>query len=94
MVRRGGMYIVAGVFADVGNIVLNPHHIAARQVRMIGMCNHPSTGYVSSMKLLEKFQNIFPLRDFVTHSFKVGEAGAAMAQVMDIDSCMKVVITP
>ena len=61
MVRRGGMYIVAGVFADVGNIVLNPHHIAARQVRLIGMCNHPSTGYVSSMKLLEKFQDVFPL---------------------------------
>ena len=94
MVRRGGMYVVAGVFADVGNIVLNPHHIAARQVRMIGMCNHPSTGYVSSMKLLEKFQDIFPLRDFVTQRFRVGDAGAAMAQVMDIDSCMKVVITP
>ena len=94
MVRRSGMYIVAGVFADVGNIVLNPHHIAARQVRMIGMCNHPSTGYVSSMKLLEKFKDIFPLRDFVTHSFKVGESSAAMAQVMDIDSCMKVVIAP
>ena len=94
MVRRGGMYVVAGVFADVGTIVLNPHHIAARQVRMIGMCNHPSTGYVSSMKLLEKFQDIFPLRDFVTQRFRVGHAGAAMAQVMDIDSCMKVVITP
>ena len=94
MVRRGGMYVVAGVFADVGNIVLNPHHIAARQVRMIGMCNHPSTGYVSSMKLLEKFQDIFPLRDFVTQSFRVSDADAAMAQVMDIDTCMKVVITP
>ena len=94
MVRRGGMYIVAGVFADVGNMILNPHHIAARQVRMIGMCNHPSTGYVSSMKLLEKFQDIFPLRDFVTHKFRVADADAAMAQVMDIDTSMKVVITP
>lgn len=94
MVRRGGMYIVAGVFADVGNIVLNPHHLAARQVRLIGMCNHPSTGYVSSLKLLEKFQDMFPLRDFVTQSFPVADAEAAMAQVMNIDSCMKVVITP
>ena len=58
------------------------------------MCNHPSTGYVASMKLLEKFKDVFPLRDFVTHSFKVGDSSAAMAQVMDIDSCMKVVITP
>ena len=94
MVRRGGMYVVAGVFADVGTITLNPHHIAARQVRLIGMCNHPSTGYVASLKLLEKFQSSFPLRSFVTHRFKVGEADDAMAQAMKIDEAMKVVITP
>lgn len=94
MVRRGGMYIMAGVFADVGNITINPHHIAARQVRLVGMCNHPSTGYVPSMKLLEKYQDIFPLRDFVTHKFSVTEPEAAMNQVMDIDTCMKVVLTP
>jgi threonine dehydrogenase-like Zn-dependent dehydrogenase len=94
MVRRGGMYIVAGVFADVGTVTLNPHHIAARQVRLIGMCNHPATGYVASLKLLEKFQHSFPLRSFVTHRFKVGEADEAMAQAMNINETMKVVITP
>ena len=94
MVRRGGMYIVAGVFADVGPISLNPHHIAARQVRIIGMCNHPSRGYPASMKLLEKFKDIFPLREFVTHRFKVEDAAAAMSQVQDLNACMKVVITP
>jgi len=56
---QGGMYIVAGVFADVGTVTLNPHHIAARQVRLIGMCNHPSTGYMASLKLLDKFQHTF-----------------------------------
>ena len=94
MVRRGGMYIVAGVFADVGPISLNPHHIAARQVRIIGMCNHPSRGYPASMKLLEKFKDIFPLREFVTHRFKVEDAAAAMSQVQDLNACMKVVIAP
>jgi hypothetical protein len=58
------------------------------------MCNHPATGYVASLKLLEKFQHSFPLRSFVTHRFKVGEADAAMAQAMKIDETMKVVITP
>ena len=47
-----------------------------------------------SLKLLEKFQDSFPLRDFVTHKFKVADADAAMAQAMDIDTSMKVVITP
>jgi L-iditol 2-dehydrogenase len=93
-VRRGGMYIVAGVFADVGSVTINPHHIAARQVRMIGMCNHPSTGYPASLKLLEKFQHMFPLRDFITHRFSVGEADAAMKQADKLDETMKIVITP
>jgi threonine dehydrogenase-like Zn-dependent dehydrogenase len=94
MVRRGGMYIVAGVFADVGDIRLNPHHLAARQVRLIGMCNHPSTGYVASLKLLSRYQDAFPLRDFVTHRYPVSAAAQAMARAMDIEGCMKVVITP
>ena len=94
MVRRGGMYIVAGVFADVGDVTLNPHHIAARQVRLIGMCNHPATGYVGSLKLLEKAQDIFPLHEFITHRFDVAHADAAMQQAMKLDETMKVVITP
>jgi threonine dehydrogenase-like Zn-dependent dehydrogenase len=94
LVRRGGMYIVAGVFADVGSVTINPHHIAARQVRMIGMCNHPSTGYPASLKLLEKFQHMFPLGDFITHRFTVGEADAAMKQAEKLDETMKIVITP
>lgn len=94
MVRRGGMYIVAGVFAEVGSVMINPHHLAARQVRVIGMCNHPPTAYMASLKLLEKFQDIYPLRDFVTHRFAVPKADAAMQAAMDLDRSMKVVVTP
>ena len=46
------------------------------------------------MKLLEKFKDIYPLRDFVTHRFSVQDADRAMAQVQDLESCMKVVIAP
>jgi hypothetical protein len=52
------------------------------------MCNHPSRGYLASMKLLEKFKDISPLRDFVTHRFKVEDAAAAMAQVQDLNACI------
>lgn len=94
LVRRGGMYIVAGVFAEVGTTEINPHHIAARQVRMIGACNHPPTGYVASLKLLDKFQHIFPLDRFITHEFGIRDTAAAMARVMDIEGCMKIAIRP
>ena len=92
--RRGGMYIVAGVFAEVGTITIDPHHIAARQLRMIGMCNHPPTGYPASLTLLDKWQNHFPLHKFVTHDFAVSDTAAAMERVMDIEDCMKIVIRP
>ena len=95
MVRRGGTYVVAGVFADVGDIPINPHrHLLANQIRLLGMTNHPPTGYVNSMRLLNRFKKIFPLEKFVTHMFPVNEIEQAMAAAFDIDSCMKVVMTP
>ncbi|MFQ5793979.1 MAG: zinc-binding dehydrogenase [Candidatus Bipolaricaulia bacterium] len=95
MARRGGMYIVAGVFADVGEVMINPHrHLAARGIRLIGLTNHPPTAYLPSLKLIEKFKNTFPFDEFVTHEFGIEEAEAAMQQAFDIDHAMKVVIAP
>jgi L-iditol 2-dehydrogenase len=94
MARRGGTYVVAGVFADVGDIAINPHrHLLANQIRLLGMTNHPPTGYVNSMKLLNKFQKTFPLDKFVTHAFPVREVDAAMTAAFDIGRSMKVVLT-
>ena len=95
MVRRGGAYLVAGVYADVGDVAINPHrHLLANQIRLYGMTNHPPTGYVNSLKLLNRFKDKFPLHRFVTHAFPVNEVDKAMAAAFDIDSCMKVVLTP
>lgn len=95
MARRGGVYLVAGVFADVGDIPVNPHrHMLANHIRLFGMSNHPPTGYPASLALLDRFQKTFPLDRFVTHEFPVDEIDRAMAQAFDIDSCMKVVVTP
>jgi L-iditol 2-dehydrogenase len=95
MARRGGAYFVAGVFADVGDIPINPHrHLLANQIRLFGMTNHPPTGYPSSLRLLNKFKKAYPLHRFVTHEFPVHQVDKAMAQAFDIDACMKVVLTP
>jgi len=95
MTRRGGAYFVAGVYADVGDVPINPHrHMLANQIRLFGMSNHPPTGYVNSLRLLNKFKNAFPLKNFVTHAFPVNEIDRAMATALDLDTCMKVVITP
>jgi threonine dehydrogenase-like Zn-dependent dehydrogenase len=95
MARRGGTYVVAGVYADVGDVPINPHrHMLANQIRLMGMTNHPPTGYVNSMRLLNKFKKNFPLDQFVTHAYPVNEVDRAMATAFDIDHCMKVALTP
>jgi threonine dehydrogenase-like Zn-dependent dehydrogenase len=72
-----------------------PHrHLLANQIRLYGMPNHPPTGYPSSLRLLNKFKTAFPLEKFVTHEFPVDQVDKAMATAFDIDSCMKVVLTP
>lgn len=95
MVRRGGTYVVAGVFADVGEVPINPHrHLLANHIHLVGLTNHPPTGYVASMRLLERFQDRYPLHKFVTHAYRVDEVDKAMQTVFDLDACMKVVLTP
>ena len=83
------------MFADVGDIPINPHrYLLANQIRLFGMTNHPPTGYPSSLRLLNKFKTTYPLEKFVTHEFPVDQVDKAMAQAFDIDTCMKVVLTP
>lgn len=95
MARRGGTYVVAGVYADVGEVPINPHrHMLANQIRLLGMTNHPPTGYVNSLRLLNRFKHAFPLDRFVTHAYPVNEIDKAMATAFDIDSCVKVAMTP
>jgi L-iditol 2-dehydrogenase len=95
MARRGATYIIAGVFADVGDVAINPHrHLLANQIRLIGLTNHPPSGYVNSMRLLSKYQRHFPLERFVTHAYPLRDIDAAMRTAFDIDNSMKVVVTP
>ncbi|MDQ2633239.1 MAG: zinc-binding dehydrogenase [Pseudomonadota bacterium] len=94
MARRGAVYLVAGVFADVGDVAINPHkHLLANQIRLIGLTNHPPSGYVNSMRLLARYQKTFPLHKFVTHNFPLTRVEEAMAAAFDIDNSMKVVVS-
>lgn len=48
MLKRGGNLDAdeVGVFADVGDVSINVHrHVCSKNIRLIGLTNHPSTGY-------------------------------------------------
>ncbi len=93
-VRRGGFYIVAGNFVDTGEILVNPHrHFVAKNIRLIGMTNHPFTGYTPSMRLLIRHAEKFPFNRFVTHRFSLDQAQQALEKSMEPDT-LKVLIIP
>lgn len=93
MIRRGGMYLLEGVFVDMGEIALNPHLIVSKGLRLVGLSNHPFTGYRMSMDLLLRYQDSMPLDRFVTHRFPLEKAQEAIDTALRLD-CMKVVFAP
>lgn len=93
MLRRGGMYLMEGVFVDMGDIPLNPHLIVSKGLRIIGLSNHPFTGYRPSMELMLRYQDQMPLNTFVTHRFPLEQAQEAMDTALGLE-CMKVAFEP
>jgi threonine dehydrogenase-like Zn-dependent dehydrogenase len=94
MLRKGGVYIEAGNFVDMGDITLSPHrHLCAKNVRLIGMTNHPFTGYTPSMRMLQRTAHQFPYEKFVTHAYPLAQTEAALLRSMDPDT-LKVVVAP
>ncbi len=94
MLRKGGMYIETGNFVDAGDASINVHrHLCAKNVRLIGLTNHPVTAYPPGLKLLDRYKDSFPLHKFVSHTFPVDRADEAMKTALS-EECMKVCITP
>jgi L-iditol 2-dehydrogenase len=94
MLKRGGMMLEMGNFADTGEITLNVHrHICSKNIRLIGLTNHPSTGYGPALRLLERHADRYPFAEMVTHEFGLHRADEAMHTSMDPRS-MKVAIVP
>jgi threonine dehydrogenase-like Zn-dependent dehydrogenase len=94
MLKRGGMMLEMGNFADTGEVSLNVHrHVCSKNIRLIGLTNHPSTGYGPALRLLERYADRYPFDEMVTHEFGLDRADEAMHMSMDPRS-MKVAIVP
>lgn len=94
MLRTGGTYVEGGNFVETGQVSISPHrHLCAKNVRLIGITNHPFVGYTPSMKLMDKYASHFPLNKFVSHTYALADTEKAMLKSMEPD-CMKVVVAP
>lgn len=94
MLRRGGMILEMGNFVNTGEVAINPHrHLCGKNVRLIGLTNHPVIGYGPSMELMRKYGHIYPFEKVVTHEFRLEDVEKAMKKSIEPDS-MKVAIVP
>ena len=94
MTQKGGIYIEVGNFVDTGSIEISPHrHLCAKNIRLIGLSNHPVTAYSPALKLMATYADSFPFGSIVTHEYPIEEAAKALLKSMQPD-CMKVVIAP
>jgi threonine dehydrogenase-like Zn-dependent dehydrogenase len=94
MLKRGGMMLEMGVFADTGDVAINVHrHVCSKNIRLIGLTNHPSTGYGPALTLMERYADRYPLEEMVSHEYALDDVDAAMQMSMSPES-LKVVMTP
>ncbi|MFH1567271.1 MAG: zinc-binding dehydrogenase, partial [Gemmatimonadota bacterium] len=93
LLRRGGVYVEAGNFVDTGTVPISPHRLCARNLHLVGMANHPFTGYLPSLELLAREAGRFPFERFVTHQYPLAQTAAALETAQRGDS-LKVAIAP
>jgi len=93
MLRKAGMYLEPGNFVDTGGVTLNIHEICAKNLRIVGMCNHTHNSYQACMEMMVRSLDWFPWDKFVSHVYPLAQAEEAIKKGMAEDS-MKVVIAP
>jgi threonine dehydrogenase-like Zn-dependent dehydrogenase len=94
MLKRGGMMLEMGNFVDTGDVSVNVHrHICSKNIRLLGLTNHPSTGYGPALRLLERYSDRYPFEEMVTHEFGLDQVETAMRTSMSPHS-MKVAVVP
>jgi len=94
MMRISGLLVEAGNFSDLGEIPLSPHrHLCAKNARVLAVGGEEPAAYGPSMRQMARYQKHYPLRDFVSHRYRLQDVDAAMHKAIEPDS-IKVVLEP
>jgi L-iditol 2-dehydrogenase len=87
MLRKAGTYIECGAFVEMGTVPISPHrHLCSKSVRLIGMTNHPYTGYDAMLRQLEIYGEAMDMASIITDSYPISEAAAALRRSMELGS--------
>lgn len=77
MLRRGGSYVVAGHFTDMGDIQMNPFkHFTNKQVNLVGVWGGSISHFVRARPVLES--NLYPFEKLVSHQLPLSRVTDGM----------------
>jgi L-iditol 2-dehydrogenase len=94
MLRSGGTYLLVGMFADVGEVSINPTlHIVGKGAHIIGINGAPYQDYGRALIILEKYKDKMPFDKVVTHKFNLMNIEDAIKKALS-KYCLKVTISP
>ncbi len=92
--RRVGTLIELGNFVDTGEISVNVSaQVCTKNVRIIGVGNHPYPEYSKVLRMFERFMTAVPFGELISHRFSLECTRDALLKSMQPDS-LKVVIEP
>lgn len=93
MMRKAGMYIDPGSFADIGTSPINMHRVCSKSLRIFGASEHAITGFRPTIEMMVRNKNNFPWQKFFSHRYNIEDYDEAMRVSMGLDS-MKVLVSP
>ena len=77
MLRRGGSYLVAGHFTDVGDVPLNPYlHFTNKQINLMGVWGDDTGHFVRGRPIIESGK--YPFEKMVSHKLPLERIKDAM----------------
>ena len=94
MVRDGGVVIEVGAFVDMGDEMINPAVLCARNLTLMGVAGEDLLTYDGTLALLDRHQASIPFASMVSHRFEISRAAEAMAVALDAEASAKVLIAP
>jgi L-iditol 2-dehydrogenase len=94
LLRIGGLLVEAGNFSDLGEVSISPHrHLCAKNARVLSVGGEEPAAYGPGMRQMARYLKHYPLREFVTHRFRLRDVAAAVEKSIEADS-LKVVMEP
>jgi threonine dehydrogenase-like Zn-dependent dehydrogenase len=92
MCRDGATFLVLGHYGDAGSVLLNPHHITRKQLRIHGSWGSEPRHMHQALDFLLNKGDRFPFEELVTHRFPLDRTMEALETTARWKSTKSVVV--